>query len=63
VPNLLLAPGSTMGGICPLIITAMQAVTGATFTAPAVVLAVTGVITAAASMLLIKYYPQANKCC
>jgi len=45
-----------MGGICPLIILhGVQAVTGATFIVPAVVLAVTGVITAVAAMLLIKF--------
>jgi hypothetical protein len=56
------AAGSTIGGVCPLIITALQAATGATFFAPAIVLAATGIITVVASVLLIKYYPAANKC-
>jgi hypothetical protein len=48
--------------VCPLIITAVQAATGATFFAPAIVLASTAVVTIVASALLIKHYPAANKC-
>jgi hypothetical protein len=54
--------GSTIGGVCPLIITAVQASTGSIFFGPAIVLATTALITIVASALLIKYYPAANKC-
>lgn len=53
--------GSTIGGVCPLIITALQTATHATFLSPALVLAATGVITTVASLLLIRFYPAANK--
>lgn len=53
---------STIGGVCPLIITAVQAATGSIYYGPAIVLAATAIITIVASALLIKYYPAANKC-
>jgi hypothetical protein len=56
------AAGSTIGGVCPLIITAVQAATGSIYYGPAIVLAATAVITVIASALLIKFYPAANKC-
>jgi hypothetical protein len=53
--------GSTIGGVCPLIITAIQAATGSMYNGPAIVLAATGVLTAAASAGLMRYYPAANR--
>ncbi|KAF8068166.1 shiA [Scenedesmus sp. PABB004] len=52
---------STFGGVCPLIITAVQAATGSVVHGPGIVLAATGLITAVASAVLMRHCPAANK--
>lgn len=52
--------GATVGGVTPLIITAIQASTGAVFLGPAVFMTVMALSSILGSLALIKYYPATN---
>jgi hypothetical protein len=53
--------GATIGGVTPLIITALQAATGAVFLAPAVFMSGMAVSSLVGSLLLIKFKPATNQ--
>lgn len=52
--------GATVGGVTPLIITAIQASTGAVFLGPGVFMTFMALTSVLGSMALIKYYPATN---
>lgn len=52
--------GATVGGVTPLIITAIQASTGAVFLGPALFMTVMALTSILGSLALVKYYPATN---
>lgn len=53
--------GATIGGLTPLVITAIQQATGATFLGPGVFMSFMALTSITGSLLLIKYYPDTNR--
>lgn len=54
------AAGATIGGVTPLIITAIQTSTGAVFLGPGVFMTFMALTSILGSLALIKYYPATN---
>jgi hypothetical protein len=52
--------GATVGGVTPLIITAIQASTGAVFLGPGVFMTFMALTSVLGSLALIKHYPATN---